>query len=188
MVFNLDFSTRSQSVDCVPAIPRRRLPSENSVSNFSCDGTIELNDLQHTKDGEISDSTLDVPATSRKESELAASITSKLSAVSKVSSITMSDFHDDASSLSSRKGRAHRFSDLSSTLTKPTPYGHVTMNDKDQSLTFGDDVQRVGDKLPSVPIRERSNPTLIIKNSLEDEDGYASSDEDQNILVDPDSS
>lgn len=182
MVFNLDFSTRSQSVDCVPAIPRRRLPSENSVSNFSCEDTIELNDLQHTKDGEISDSTLDVPVTSRRESELAASITSKLSSVSKVSSITMSDFHDDASSLSSRKGRAHRFLDLSSTLTKRAPYGHV-MNDEDQYLTFGDDVKRVGDKLPPVPIRERSNPTLIMKNSLEDEDGYTSSDEDN--VADP---
>jgi len=144
-----------------------------------------LDDLQQTKDCEISDSTLDVPETGRNESELAASIASKLSSVSKVSSITMSDFHDDASSLSSRKGRAQRFLDLNSNLTKRTPYGQL-MNDKDEYVNIGDGMKRVGDKLPPVPIRERSSSTLIMKNSLEDEDGYTSSDEDN--IGDPDSS
>ena len=176
MLFNLDFSTRSQSIDCVPALPRRRLPSENSFSNLSCEGTIQLDDLQPTKDGEISDSTLDLPATSRKEYELAASIASKLSSASKVSSITMSDFHDDTSSLSSRIGRAHSFLDLSSTMTKRTPHGHL-MSDKDQYMNFGDETKRARDKLPPLPIREHSNPTLSANNSLDDEDGYTSSDE-----------
>jgi len=99
---DLDFSTRSQ--DHVPVPPRRRLPSDNSIGYDTDELSLPLNDTEHTRGGAaaaVADTALQEDGKSEVEQDA--------SVVSKLSSLSMSDCHDDASSLSSRKFRGNRF-------------------------------------------------------------------------------
>jgi hypothetical protein len=151
---NLDFSIRSQSTDCLPALPRRH--SIASDAGTDEDDVVPLNDNKRVNAG-AADPLFHF-----------------------FSKVPMSDFHADVGTVSSKKGRGHRFSDWNSSETNDE------LLKNDEFVDDGDEMmiplRRGSDTRPPLPIRESSDPTLNVDNFSSSEDehdqGYASSDDD----------